>query len=221
MISPKYSRWLTNWASTGCLFEGKYYKKAMIFAFKHRRFLSFFINRLSIRTFRGSCLSPLLFAVIYQVELEPPLLFLLWMEPYQGICRDKGFISQHALLCLFLCQVLCWVRVWVVLGWFFLFSWCACVVLCRVVLGHVKSVSPTCAHLAVRCCVRLLRFVSPPCLLDAAALVGSLCPFPVPLREVPDFKPQRRSHGYVIVGVMIGQCGKSTQNRIHPNSQHI
>ena len=45
-------------------------------------------------------MSPLLFAVIYQVELEPPLLFLLWMEPYQGICRDKGFISQHAISCL-------------------------------------------------------------------------------------------------------------------------
>jgi len=161
-------------------------------------------------------------------NLSHPFCFCFGWNPiraYVGI-RDSFpsmpfHVSCFLLLCLFLCQVLCWVRVWVVLGWFFLFSWCACVVLCRVVLGHVKSVSPTCAHLAVRCCVRLLRFVSPPCLLDAAALVGSLCPFPVPLREVPDFKPQRRSHGYVIVGVMIGQCGKSTQNRIHPNSQHI
>ena len=31
-------------------------------------------------------LSPLLFIVIYQVELEPPVLFLFWMEPCQGIC---------------------------------------------------------------------------------------------------------------------------------------
>ena len=123
----------------------------------------FFINQLSIRTFRGSCLSPLLFAVIYQVELEPPLLFLLWMEPYQGICRDKGFISQHAISCLLFSIVvsvfvsglgLCWAE----FLFFGLFSWWAC-------LGVVWSHDRCCQAVVwvlcgvVWCCVVLCGVV--------------------------------------------------------------
>ena len=174
-----------------CLSRGSAPRKPWYFREKTQEVPIFFHQPALNQNFPGKFVSPPVRSDLSQVELEPPLLFLLWMEPYQGICRDKGFISQQAISCLLFSIVAVFVFV------------------SELVLGSCLG--------CVGSCQECVSNVCPP----AAALVGSLCPFPVPLREVPDFKPQRRPHGYVIVGVMIGQCGKSTQNRIHPNSQHI